>query len=231
MLRSKKNLMIWALAILVCGCAQYQEPLPDTIASSQSQSDPYTLVGQKNFLAGFEPTNPDGSINVVVEIPTASIAKWEVSKPEGHLSWEIREGKPRVVNYLGYPGNYGMIPRTLLPKEGGGDGDPLDVIALGPAVPRGSVITVKLVGVLKLLDTGEQDDKLIAVMADTPLYTVNNMSDLYRYFPGTTTIVETWFANYKGVGKMVSLGFGEASDALDILNSAITAYAQEQATH
>ena len=37
--------------------------------------------------------------------------------------WEFRDGKPRVVAYLGYPGNYGMIPRTLLPKEHGGDGD------------------------------------------------------------------------------------------------------------
>ena len=46
--------------------------------------------------------------------------------------------KPREVKYLGYPGNYGMIPRTLLPKELGGDGDPLDVIVLGPAVERGS---------------------------------------------------------------------------------------------
>ena len=74
----------------------------------------------------------------MIEIPTGTTAKWEVVKPSGELRWEFDQGRPRVVRYLGYPGNYGMIPRTLLPKEEGGDGDPLDVVVLGPAVPRGS---------------------------------------------------------------------------------------------
>jgi inorganic pyrophosphatase len=43
-----------------------------------------------------------------------------------------------VVSFLGYPGNYGSIPRT---KEA--DGDPLDIIAVGPAVARGSVFPAK----------------------------------------------------------------------------------------
>lgn len=41
------------------------------------------------------------------------------------MKWEFKKGKPRVVSYLGYPGNYGMIPKTLLSKESAGDGDPL----------------------------------------------------------------------------------------------------------
>ena len=46
--------------------------------------------------------------------------------------------------YLSYPGNYGMILRTLLPEESGGDGEPLDVVVLSPAVPKGTVLQARL---------------------------------------------------------------------------------------
>ena len=184
----------------------------------------YSIISPKNFLSDYEPKNPDGTINVVVEIPTGTLAKWEVTKPDGKLEWEFKNGKPRVVQYLGYPGNYGMIPKSLLPKELGGDGDPLDVIVLGPAVPRGSVVSVKLIGVLKLLDGGEKDDKLIAVMKDTPLSEVDSIADLDSKFPGVTTIVKTWFSNYKGPGKMEFIGLAEKEEALEIFNSAVAAF-------
>lgn len=185
----------------------------------------YTIVGPKNLLSDYEPKNPDGTINVVVEIPTGTLAKWEVTKPDGKLEWEFKDGKPRVVQYLGYPGNYGMIPKSLLPKELGGDGDPLDVIVLGPAVPRGSVVSVKLIGILKLLDGGEQDDKLIAVLKDTPLYEVDSIADLDSKFPGVTNIITTWFSNYKGPGEMEVKGLAEKDEAMQVFNSAVKAFA------
>ncbi|RKZ79201.1 MAG: inorganic diphosphatase [Candidatus Parabeggiatoa sp. nov. 1] len=186
--------------------------------------DRYTLVGNKNFVKDYAPLNPDGNINVVVEIPTGTIAKWEVTKDNGVLKWQFKQGKPRIVKYLGYPGNYGMIPRTLLPKDFGGDGDPLDIIVLGPAVQRGSVVKAKLLGVLKYLDKGEQDDKLIAVLLDTPLYEVNSLKELDEKFQGVTTIVETWFSNYKGSGVMEFKGYGTEKEARDILDAAIKAF-------
>ena len=72
----------------------------------------------------------------IVEIPAGACEKWEV-KLDGVMRWDMKDGKPRHVKYLGYPCNYGMVPRTMLGKELGGDGDPLDVLMLGPAVPRG----------------------------------------------------------------------------------------------
>lgn len=194
------------------------------IAPGLKAIDHYTLVGERNLLTGYQPKSPDGDINVVVEIPTGTVEKWEVTKPEGSLKWEFKKGKPRIVKYLGYPGNYGMIPRTLLPKELGGDGDPLDVIVLGPAVPRGSVVEAKLIGVLKLLDGGEQDDKLIAVLANTALYEAGNLKELKEKFRGVTTIVETWFINYKGPGELVSKGYGEVEEARKILDAAIKSF-------
>ena len=130
---------------------------------SCNQGDPLLHENGKSYLNDYQPQLENGDVNVVVEVPAGTTGKWEVTKPEGELRWEVRDGKPRVVQYLGYPANYGMIPRTLLPKDLGGDGDPLDVVILGNAVPRGSVIPARLIGVMIMIDAGEQDDKLIAV--------------------------------------------------------------------
>ena len=48
-----------------------------------------------------------------------------------------------------------MIPKTLLPVEDGGDGDPLDVLVLGEPLEKGSIVDVRLIGVLSMLDDGE----------------------------------------------------------------------------
>ena len=140
------------------------------------------------------------------------------------MEWEFKNGSPRVVHYLGYPGNYGMIPQTLLSEASGGDGDPLDVIVLGPAIERGRVVSVKLIGVLRLLDGGEQDDKLIAVSADTMLWTVEDIDALDRDYSGITRILETWFTNYKRPGELESNGFGDAQEAWQLLMEAIKGY-------
>jgi inorganic pyrophosphatase len=150
--------------------------------------DAYTLVGRKSFLDGYPALDATGGVNVVVEVPAGSTQKWEVDKSDGSLRWEFENGEPRVVRYLGYPGNYGMIPRTLLPKERGGDGDPLDVLVLGSALPRGAVVKARLVGVLKLFDGGERDDKLIAVSAKGTFSEVRDLGSLRASFEGITEI-------------------------------------------
>lgn len=189
----------------------------------------YTLAGDKHFIHGYEPVDPDGAAQVVVEIPTGTSQKWETDKASGRLVWEVEDGAPRVVAYLGYPGNYGMIPRTLLPKNQGGDGDPLDVLVLGPAVPRGSVVPARVIGVLRMVDRGERDDKLIAVLADSCFGKVATLEELQKQFPGAAQIVETWFTNYKGPGKMQSRGYADADRAQAILDAAIEAYRVNEA--
>lgn len=87
-------------------------------------------------LTDYIPLNHDGDVNAVVEIPAGTLDKWELSKSNGQVEWETVNDVPRVVNYLGYPGNYGMIPRTLLPKDDEGDADPLDILVLGPPEPK-----------------------------------------------------------------------------------------------
>ena len=216
------------LALMTTGCSTCGPCEVIGHAADLRPVDQYTLAGNRNLLTHFDPVDREGHINVVVEIPTGTNAKWEVDKETGYLTWELKKGKPRMVAYLGYPGNYGMVPRTILPEELGGDGDPLDVIILGPAVPRGTVVKARLLGVLQLLDDGEQDDKLIAVTLDSPLAGVRNIDELDQQFNGITDILQIWFSNYKGPGRIVSRGFADAKQARQILDATITAFLSQQ---
>ncbi len=193
-------------------------------ASTGDPNDPLLHANDRSYLNDYQPQLDNGDVNVVVEVPAGTTGKWEVTKPEGELRWEVREGKPRVVQFLGYPANYGMIPRTLLPKKHGGDGDPLDVVILGDAVPRGSVIPTRLIGVMIMRDGGEQDDKLIAVRPDSPFGDVHNMAQLEEQFGSATTILKTWFTSYKGPGVITVPGFEDREKAQEILTAAIEAY-------
>lgn len=191
-------------------------------AASMTAKDEFTIVGSQDLMS-LDAFNENGTVRAIVEIPTGTSAKWEVSKEDPKaVYWEYKGGKPRIVNYLGYPGNYGAIPGTALPKELGGDGDPLDVIVLGQAVPRGEIVDVRVIGVLKMLDGGEQDDKLVAVLAkDSPFSHVESMTQLDSEFPGVSQIIDLWFANYKGPdGGMEGLGFENADSAKAVLEAA-----------
>lgn len=159
-------------------------------------------------------------VKMLVEIPAGTVEKYELNKVSGALQIDSVNGQPRLIEYLGYPANYGMIPQTLLPKSKGGDGDPLDILAIGPPAERGAIINCKVIGVLKLLDKGEQDDKLIAITKNATLQEVNSIQDLQKKYPGITEIIETWFTNYKGPSKMISKGYGSSASALSIYQEA-----------
>jgi inorganic pyrophosphatase len=112
----------------------------------------------------------------------------------------------------------------------GGDGDPLDVIVIGPTVSRGSVIQARPIGILRMLDDGEQDDKIIALLLDSPLDGISTIGELEREYKGITDIIEIWFSNYKGPGEMQSKGFGDVAEAHSIIETAITAYRKKLST-
>lgn len=216
----------FTLMLLLCLTPSivYSETTHSGVAPGLTYLDPYTLVSEQNLLKDIPIHDSENRLNVVIEIPAGRTEKWEVRKPDGALAWNFKKGKPRLVKYIGYPGNYGMIPQTLLPKELGGDGDPLDAIVLGPPMLRGSIGKAKLVGVLKLLDDDEKDDKLIAVSANSPFYKVDSLQELDEKFPGVTDILKIWFLNYKGSGKIEFKGFAEVTEAEEILKKAIESY-------
>jgi inorganic pyrophosphatase len=203
-----KQLLLLGLSFLLFACAGQQ----------------VSEVEEKDLFHDYPAINADGSVNAIVEIPAGTNAKWQVSKQSGKLEWEQENGKNRIVDYLPYPGNYGMIPQTLLPKAEGGDGDPLDVLLLGPALPARVPVRVKLIGVLALRDRGEVDDKLIAVFEDSPMAGINSIEALESQYPGAAELVETWFTNYKGPGKIESLGYQSREASVTMLRAAAASY-------
>ena len=170
----------------------------------------------------------NGLVQIVVEIPSGTNDKWQVNKRTGALEWEQHDGATRVIQYLGYPGNYGIIPQTLLPAELGGDGDPLDVLLLGPTLERGTVVQARAIAVLRLVDRGERDDKIIAVGVSGPLSDARSLEDLDANYPGVRTIIETWFTNYKGSAVATSNGYASADSAMAVVREASRYYRESK---
>ncbi|MTB53247.1 inorganic diphosphatase [Lewinella sp. W8] len=147
-----------------------------------------------------EPSMEGESLNVIVEIPAGSNHKIEYRPDEGFINDTLPNGGERIINFLPYPGNYGFIPSTLMSRDRGGDGDPLDVIVLSEGVPTGSKLAVKPIAALLLRDRGEIDTKIVAVPVDSSLqvFPVDNFLDFALQHDAARSILELWFLNYKG---------------------------------
>lgn len=92
------------------------------------------------------------TVRAVIEIPKGSLIKYELT-PDGSAVTAVREMDPKYR----YIYNYGFIPGTL-----GGDNDPLDAIVIYPEpVTQCTVLNCKLLGVIKTIDKGEEDDKIL----------------------------------------------------------------------
>ena len=143
---------------------------------------------------------------VLVEIPTGSRQKWEVNHKTGQLEWEFKHNHPRNVNFLGYPGNYGFIPQTL-----SGDNDPLDIIVLSESSQRGALVKVKIIGMLVLKDSGESDNKVIAITDNGAFSGINSLNEMMLKQPNVITIIRQWFTGYKKPGKMIFMGYKDKS--------------------
>ena len=97
----------------------------------------------------------------LIEIPKGSKAKYELDKETGILRLDRILYTSTV-----YPANYGFIPKTLAD-----DGDPLDVLVLGadPIYPM-TLVTCFPIGVIKMVDDGAMDEKIIAIPEGDPTY-------------------------------------------------------------
>ncbi len=191
-----------------------------------------TTNSRVNLLNDVEAFNTDSSVNVVIEIPAGTNQKWEVNKITGQPEWErINSDSMRIVNYLPYPANYGFVPQTLLPEETGGDGDPVDVFVLGESVERSTVLKVKILGMIEMHDTGEEDFKLIAVPAEHSVISANSIDQLQHQYPGALQIIKTWLLNYKGKGKINITSIDNHLQANQYLTKAHQSYLQKQNTN
>jgi inorganic pyrophosphatase len=143
-------------------------------------------------------------INVVVEIPQGSRNKYEYDK---HLN--IFRLDRALHSPIYYPGDYGFVPRTLAE-----DGDPLDVLILviQPTFP-GCLVVARPIGILKMIDDGLPDDKVLAVPVGEPAY--HDIHTQSQIFPHTLRTISHFFETYKTLeGKETSTqGWQDAASA------------------
>lgn len=123
-----------------------------------------------------------------------------------------------------YPANYGFIPRTYCD-----DKDPLDVLVVGefPIVP-GALVEVRPVGVMHMVDGGEDDDKLLAVCTGDPVWRhARDIEDLPAHW--LAEIVE-FFRTYKTLErKSVEVHpFQGRGRALEVLRAAVALYTEHE---
>jgi inorganic pyrophosphatase len=148
-------------------------------------------------------------INVVVEISEGSRNKYEYDKDLDIFRLDRALHSP-----IFYPGDYGFAPRTLAE-----DNDPLDILILvtEPTFP-GCLVLARPIGVLKMVDEGETDDKIVAVPCGEPEY--NEVTAHTQIFPHQLRKISHFFETYKFLeGKRTStLGWGDDHEARRIVN-------------
>ena len=158
-----------------------------------------------------------GHINAVIEIPAGTNEKIEFDGKTASFEVDQVNDQPRVIQFIPYPGNYGFVPGTKMASDQGGDGDPLDILVIGPHQPTGTVMEVHPIGILLLKDGGEADHKIVALPVDPALKTIDadNFTDFLVEYDAAKKIIEEWFLNYKGFGAMEFIGWENEQYALN----------------
>lgn len=159
--------------------------------------------------------NVPEKINVIIEISKGSHNKYEINKDNGLLELDR-------ANYsdASYPIEYGFAPQTLWE-----DGDPLDVLVLATyPLPPLTLVAVRPVAVMEMIDEGESDYKILAVpVKDKRWDDVQDLKDLNKH---TLKEIQHFFETYKQLkgGNVEVRGFKDKHAAYEAVNKSIELY-------
>ncbi len=145
------------------------------------------------------------TVNTYIEIVPSDTVKYELDKETGLLKID----RPQLYSNI-YPSLYGMLPQTycgervgelcrqkIQAEEIAGDGDPLDICVLTEKiVPHGDILLrARPIGGFRLVDDGEADDKILAVLVDDALYA--HWKEMKDCPEGVIKRLEHFFLTYK----------------------------------
>lgn len=152
---------------------------------------------------------------VIIECPKGSKNKYEIDKETGLIMLDRA-----MKTSQDYPFDYGFAPQTLWE-----DNDPLDVAVLStyPMHP-GILLTVRPVGVMRMVDCGEGDDKIIAVPVKDPRW--DEVTDLVHVNKHFLKEMQHFFETYKSIeNKVVTVsGFEGREKAVEAVVRSIEMY-------
>ena len=156
----------------------------------------------------------NGLVNVVVEIPTGSSNKIEWNRDLA--VFQLDRVEPAI---FGKPTCYGFIPQTL--DE---DGDELDVLLIiDEPLPTGVFLVGRIIGVMKFVDDGEIDDKIVVVPADDRNNgdAIKTLQDIPQKLVDQ---IEFHFNNYKNLKKPGTTkveSWGDIEEAKAVIHESI----------
>jgi len=165
--------------------------------------------------------NPPFEVNCVVEIPKGATNKYEYD--ENVNAFKLDRALYEAVFY---PAEYGFVPQTFNKQ----DGDPLDIMILStfPTFP-GCLVACRPIGLLRLVDSGEEDDKIIAVSANDPRFDeIKELNDLSTH---AKKEIKNFFENYAELQtekKIKIEGWSGKEKAYEIIKKAIEDYQKKE---
>ena len=162
-----------------------------------------------------------------IEITPADPVKYEVDKETGYL----RVDRPQKTNSLP-PCLYGFIPQTycgdriakLSPGSDKGDGDPLDICVLSerPILRSEVLLDARVVGVFRMIDKGEADDKIIAILKNDAVW--GDLTDVEQLPKVLVDRIQHYFQTYKlepgGSNPVPALVLEGAASAFAVIEAA-----------
>ena len=125
-------------------------------------------------------------INAYIEIQKGSSTKYEIDKDH----WILKVDR-FLHSSVHYPGDYGFIPQTI-----SGDGDAVDIVVYtNRVVLPNTLASVRPVGLMKMIDNGEKDDKVVCVYTKDPV--MNGIKDIGDLPEHTVKEIKNFFETYK----------------------------------
>ncbi len=155
------------------------------------------------------------TVNALIEIAQGSRCKYEIDKKTGLLKLD------RVIySSFHYPVNYGFIPKTL-----GQDNDPLDILVMcSESIQPLCLVQATVIGNMQMIDSGEKDDKIIAVATKDPSVNhITNINELPTHF---FAVLKNYFEQYKVLeNKKVEIDeFQDKETAYKVIEESISFY-------